>query len=89
MSTKYRVETAGSQFIVNDPWGEQVGTYLTEEAAKQDIERCKKEDAMYETAKQLVDTTVKAHMQMFRVGRETASYWIRSASETVEAALNT
>jgi len=32
MNTEYRVETAGSQFIVIDPWGEQVNTYLTEEA---------------------------------------------------------
>ena len=55
-----------------DPWGERVDTYPTKEAAKQDIERCKKEDAMYETAKQLVDGAVKAHMERFGVGRETA-----------------
>jgi len=36
---------------------------------------------MYETAKLLVDTAIKAHMQMFGVDRETASYWIRSAAE--------
>jgi hypothetical protein len=83
MNTEYRVETAGEQFIVIDPWGEQVNSYLTEETAKQDIERCKKEDAMYETAKQLVDTAIKAHMQMFGVDRETARYWIRSAAEVV------
>ena len=53
------------------------------EAPKQDIERCMKEDGMYETAKQLVDTAVKSHMQMFGIDRETASYWIRSASEVV------
>jgi hypothetical protein len=83
MNTEYRVETAGSQFTVIDPWGEQVDTYATEEAAKQDIERCKMEDAMHETAKQLVDTAVKAHMRMLEVDRETASYWIRSASDLV------
>jgi hypothetical protein len=75
----YRIEPAGSQFAVIDPAGEQVDTYPTEEAAKQDTERCKKEDAMYETAKRLVDTAVKAHMQMFGIDRETARYWIKSA----------
>ncbi len=36
---------------------------------------------MYETAKQLVDTAVNTHMQMFQVGRETARYWVCSAAE--------
>jgi hypothetical protein len=83
MKNEYRIEPAGSQFTVIDPWCEQVNTYLTEEAAQEDIERGKKEDLMYETAKQLVDTAVNTHMQMFGVDRETASYWIRSASEVV------
>jgi len=39
---------------------------------------------MYKTAKQVVDTAIKAHMQMFGVDRETARYWIQSASETVD-----
>jgi len=45
---------------VVDDAGEQVDTYPMGEAPKQDIERCMKEDGMYETAKQLVDTAVKA-----------------------------
>jgi hypothetical protein len=84
MSTEYRVETAGNQFIVIDPWGEEVNTYLTEEAAKLDIERCKQQDAMYETAKQLVETAIKTHMQMFQVDRETARYWVCSAMDGVD-----
>src|SRR4030095_6881733 len=77
MSNEYRVEAAGGAFIVIDPWGERlVDVFPTEDAARQDIERCKKEDAMYETAKQLVDTAVKAHMEMFGVDRETVSYWV-------------
>jgi hypothetical protein len=83
MSNDYRIEPAGSQFTVIDPWGEIVNTYATEDAAKEDIERCKREDAMYETAKQLVDFAVKAHMEVFGVDRETARYWIHSAAETV------
>jgi hypothetical protein len=39
---------------------------------------------MYETAKQLVDTAVKAQMQMHDVDRETARYWIGSAAEATD-----
>ena len=80
MSTEYCIEPAGTGFIVIDPWGEQlVHTYPTEDAARHDIERCKKEEAMWETAKLLVDTAIKAHMQIHDVDCETASYWINSA----------
>jgi hypothetical protein len=79
MSTDYRIEPVGNQLIVIDPLGEIVGRYPTEDAARRDIERCKKEDAMWETAKLLVDAAIKAHMQLHDVDRETASYWINSA----------
>jgi hypothetical protein len=61
-----------------------MNTYPTEEAAKKDIERREKEDAMYKTAKRLVDAAMTAHAEMFSISRETASYWIRSAAETKE-----
>jgi len=83
MSNEYRIESVGSQFIVIDPAGEIVNRYTTEDAALQDIGRCKKEDAMYAAAKQLVDTAIKAHMQVFGVDRETARYWVSSAMEVV------
>jgi hypothetical protein len=84
MSDDYRIEPAGTQFTVIDPWGERlVNAYPTEEAAKRDIERCKREDAMYQTAKQLVDIAIKAHMERFGVDRETARYWVCSAMEVV------
>ena len=81
MSIEYRIEPVGSQFIVIDPWGEQVDRYPTEEAARQDIERHKVEDAMWETAKLLVDVAIKAHMEIHGVDRETARYWVFSAVE--------
>jgi hypothetical protein len=34
---------------------------------------------MYETAAQLVDIAIEAHMQKFGIDRETAEYWIHSA----------
>jgi hypothetical protein len=79
MSNDYHIEPVGSAFIVIDDLGEPVGRYPTEEAAQQDIERCKKEEAMWETAKLLVDAAIKAHMQIHGVDRETAAYWVNSA----------
>jgi len=69
---------------VVDPWGEIVNRFSTEDAAQQDIERCKREDRMYDTAKQLVDIAIKAHMQMHCVDRETARYWVSSAAEATD-----
>jgi hypothetical protein len=76
-TNEYRIEPSGAAFIVIDPWGEKlVDVFPTEDAAKQDIERCKREDEMYETAQQLVDIAIKTHMRMFGVDRQTACYWI-------------
>jgi len=83
MPSEYHIQPAGPSFIVIDDLGEQVGTYPTEEAAKQDIERCKREDAMYESAKLLVGIAIKAHMARFGVDREESRYWVCSAMEAV------
>jgi hypothetical protein len=80
MTIQYRIEVNENQFTVIDPWGERlVDVFPTEDAAKQDIERCKKDDAMWEAAKLLVDKAIRTHMETFGVDRETASYWINSA----------
>jgi uncharacterized protein (TIGR02246 family) len=81
MSAEYRIVAAGSQFTALDAAGVHVGIYPTEEAAGQGVERRRKQDAKLETAKLLLDTAAKAHMQIHGVDRETALYWIRSASE--------
>jgi hypothetical protein len=49
----------------------------------QDIERCKKEDAMFETAKMLIDIAIKGHMELFCVDRDTSRCKVCSASEVV------
>jgi uncharacterized protein (TIGR02246 family) len=81
MSAEYRIVAAGSQFTALDAAGVHVGIYPTEEAAGQGVERRRKQDAMLETAKLLLDTAAKTYMQIHGVDRETALYWIRSASE--------
>jgi hypothetical protein len=82
MDAQYRIEPADGNFKVLDPWGEYlVELYPTEDTAKRDIELCKREDAMWETAKALVEEAIKAHMDTFGVDRDTARYWISSASD--------
>jgi hypothetical protein len=81
MSDEYRVKPAGNAFIVIDPWEEQlVDVFPTEEEAKEDIERCKREDALYEMARQLVEISEEVLMQKFGVDRKTAQYWVSSAT---------
>ena len=66
--------------LVHESWGERlVDVFSTEEAAKEEVERCKREDAMFETAEQLVHIAIETHMQKFGIDRETAQYWIHSA----------
>jgi hypothetical protein len=79
MSKEYRIESTGHAFVVIDDASERVDMYPTEVAAQRDIERCKKEDAMWETARRLVDVAVKTHMETFNIDRKTAAYWINSA----------
>jgi hypothetical protein len=56
----YRIESTGNQFVVIDSLDELVGKYDTEDATKKSTAECMKEDAMYETAKLLVEPPVKA-----------------------------
>jgi hypothetical protein len=48
---------------------------------KADIAQSKKNDAMLEMEKTLVDIAIRSQMEIFGVDRETAKYWIRSAAE--------
>jgi hypothetical protein len=77
MDTDYRIEPVGSQYIVVDPWDEIVGRYTSEEEAQQNIERCKKEHAIAETASLLMGNAIKALMQLNGVDRDTAERAIR------------
>jgi hypothetical protein len=81
MSNGYRIEPAGNAFIVIDPWGERlVDVFPTEEAAKEEIERCRREDALFETACLLVEISEEVLMQKFGIDRKTAQYWVSSAT---------
>jgi hypothetical protein len=59
MTAEYRIEPSGSGFRVLDPWGEYlVDLFPTRGAAQQDIDRCKREDEMYDTAQRLVNIAI-------------------------------
>ena len=56
-----------------------MNTYPTE-AANSDIDRCMKEDSMYEAARLLADIAIKARMEMHGVDREEAC-WLATGFE--------
>ena len=84
MTTEYRIEAIGEKFIVIDPWSEIVGRYPPDDEAYQNLERCIKKDAMWDSAKILVDNAIKTHMQLNGVDRNTACYWVFGAAEASE-----
>jgi hypothetical protein len=79
VSNGYKIEPVGGQFIVVDPWGEIVDRYPSEEVARQNIERCKREVAISDRAHLLVENAIKALMQLNGVDRDTAERAIRDA----------
>ena len=84
MLNDYRVVPSGSKFMLVDGAGQDVNTYPTRDAARRDIRRCKRQDAMWERARQLIDDAIQKHMTIFEIDRETACNWIRNAAEIGE-----
>jgi hypothetical protein len=79
MNTEYRVEPCENGFLVFDPWGEIVDRYPSEEEARQNSERCKREDSIADNAHILVENAVTALMQLNGIDRDTAERAIRDA----------
>ena len=77
MDSDYRIEPVDSQYIVVDARDEIVGRYTSAEEAQQNIERFKKEHAVSETAHLLMETAIKALMQLTDIDRDTAERAIR------------
>jgi len=77
LSNEYKIESVGRQFIVVDPWGEIVDRYPSEEEARQNIERCKREVAISDKAHLLVENAIKALMHLNGVDRGAAERAIR------------
>jgi hypothetical protein len=81
LANAFRVELIGNQFRVIDADGEEMGSYPSEDAARQVMECCERDAAMLDTAELLVNIAVKTHMLTHGVDRETALRWLRCASE--------
>ncbi len=77
MNAEYKIESVSKQFIVVDPWDEIVGRYTSAEEAQQNNDRCKKVDAIAETARLLVENAIKALIQLNGVDRDIADRAIR------------
>lgn len=78
---EYQILKDDGRFIAIDSTNEVVGVYDTEQDAERDVNRAKLEDAMYKHAKILFHTSVASVMNSFGVDRDTARYWIATASE--------
>ncbi len=85
---EYRTERDGDRFIAMDSEQETVGVYDTEEEAQANIERAKKEDAIWERSKELMRNAVLTIMAEFAVDLETALNWVGSASGMTSLAMD-
>lgn len=77
---EYRIERDGGKFVAIDSGEETVGVYDSEEEARADIAREKKEDAIWERTKQLMRAAVRTIMAEYSVDVETALNQVNSAA---------
>jgi hypothetical protein len=77
---EYRIERDDDRFVAIDSEQQTVGVYGTEQEAQADIERAKKDDAIWERSKELMRNAVLTIMAEFAVDLETALDWVNSAS---------
>jgi len=81
MSDEYRIQSEGFQFKIIDDEGETVAIYKTAQKAKHEVDVFRRNDVLWRTARELVETAVTALMTMERVDSRTAHYWIREAAD--------
>ena len=81
MAGEYRIRPVGSQFEIIDDAGERVAAFKTEREAEHEIDVLVSDDAMWESARLLVEVAVNALMNTRRVDSRTARYWIREAAD--------
>jgi hypothetical protein len=78
---EYKVVIQANKFVAIDSTDDVVGVYDTEQEATRDVERAKPGDAMCKHAKILFHASVVSVMNEFGVDRDTARYWVSTASE--------
>ena len=78
---EYRIVKDHDEFVAIDSADEILGIYNTEQEAVQVVDRAKLDDAMYKHSKILFHAAIASVMDSFGVDRETARYWVATASE--------
>ena len=81
MADTYRITLQGPEFMVNQNTGVTVGVYSTQQEALREIEACKRDDFMLQTARSLVNNAVDALVRMRHIDRRTAHGWIKEAAD--------
>ena len=79
----YRIKAVDGLFLVLDSAGERVSTCPTEQAAREEIASCERDDMLWRDAENLVEAAVEKMMQTHGLDRETACYWISSVAELI------
>jgi hypothetical protein len=77
----HRIKPSGPRFLIIDQTGETVGVCKTEREAKSEIDVCKINDAMWDSARLLVKISVESLMKMRNVDSRATHYWIREAAD--------
>lgn len=77
---EYRIEREDGKFVAIDSEEETVGVFDSEGEAQADIERAKKEDAIWERTKELTRHSVRTIMAEFDVDMETALNWVNAGA---------
>jgi len=78
---EYRITKDHEKFVAIDSVDEVVGVFDIQQEATREIERAKLEDAMYKHSKILFHAAIASLMNSFDVDRNTARYWVATASE--------
>jgi hypothetical protein len=81
MAAEYRIRPVGAKLQIIDQAGETVGTYKSKRKAKQQTDAFVASDLMWQSARMLVRISVNTFMNLRRVDRRTAQYWIREAAD--------
>ena len=85
---EYRIVRDHGKFVAIDSGEETVGVYDSEEEARADVARAKREAAMWERSKELLRGAVVTIMAEFGVDRETALYWVNAGSGMAALAMD-
>lgn len=80
---RYHIKPVEGVFLVVDAAGERISTCPTEEAARQEIADCERDDMLFYDARAFVEAAVENMMKKHGLDRQAAKRWVTDAAEVV------